>query len=48
MPSKLYAVLEKWFHDLNSQNKFSHHKQNTIFRMCTQIIFLLRMAEQFM
>ena len=25
-------VSEKWFHDLNSQNKFTCHKQNKIFK----------------
>ena len=29
------AVSEKWFHYLNSQNKFSRHKQNNNFK-CVQ------------
>ena len=28
------AVSEKWFHNLNSQNKFAHNRQNKIFKLC--------------
>ena len=31
-------VSEKWFHDLNSQNKFSRHKQNKIVK-CAHKLF---------
>ena len=47
----LRSVSEKWFHDLNSQNKFTCHKQTKNFKcmqLCAQIILLLRMVEQFM
>ena len=29
---------EKWFHDLNSQNNFSHHRQNKILK-CVHKLF---------
>ena len=32
------TVSEKWFHDLNSQNKFSPHRQNKIFK-CVHKLF---------
>ena len=44
----LPPVSENCFHDLNSQNKFSLHRQNKIFQLRPQIILLLRVAEQFM
>ena len=31
----VYSVSEKWFHNLNSQNKFSRNRQNKIFKLCT-------------
>ena len=40
------AVSENCFHDLNSQNKFSLHRQQ-ICLLRSQIILLLRVAEQF-
>ena len=32
------AASEKWFHDLNSQNKFSPRRQNKIFK-CVRKLF---------
>ena len=32
------SVSEKWFHDLNSQNKFLPHRQNKIFK-CVRKLF---------
>ena len=41
------AVSEMWFHNLNSQNKFSHNRQNKIFKLFTRC-FPFQMAEQIM
>ena len=47
-PSVVWAVSEKWFHDLNSQNKFSRHKQNKILKCVQNYFSFCELAGQFM